>query len=72
MSEASGLSRQRVIRRLQKAGFSLVRDDTQTVMSFGERTITIPPADPIDTSTLRSLLRDAGLEMDQFDDLGFH
>jgi len=72
MSETAALSRQRVIRRLQTAGFRILRDGSDTVMGFGERSVTVPPEDPVSQAALDSILRDAGIDMARFEDLGSH
>ena len=68
----TGLARDRVIRRLQTAGFELVRDDSVAFLRLGGREVRVGAEDPVSRATLLGILRDAGLDEGDFEDLGFH
>jgi len=72
MTTPEGVARERVIRRLQKAGFHVTTRTPETVMTLGARSVIIPAHDPVDPSTLRDLLDAAGVAAEDFDDLRFH
>ena len=54
------------MRALQKAGFRVVRQDKQIVMSDGARILTIPRAKPVNAFTIGGIVRDAGLTLEEF------
>ena len=54
------------IRALEKAGFRVVREGKHTVMSDGERILTIPRHNPVNAFTMGGIVRDAGLTPDEF------
>jgi predicted RNA binding protein YcfA (HicA-like mRNA interferase family) len=57
------------IRALEKAGFRVVRQGKHTVMSNGQRIITIPRHNPVNALTMGGIVRDAGLTQEQFREL---
>jgi len=57
------------IRALEKAGFRIVREGKHTVMTNGERLLTIPRHNPINAFTMGGIVRDAGLTPSTFRDL---
>ena len=63
------ISHQRVIRALEKAGFAIIRQEKHISMTKGEIIITIPRANPVNTYTLRGIIEDAGLRIEQFKEL---
>jgi predicted RNA binding protein YcfA (HicA-like mRNA interferase family) len=54
------------IRALEKAGFRVVREGKHTVMSDGERILTIPRHNPVNAFTMGGIVRNAGLTPDEF------
>lgn len=54
------------IRALEKAGFRVVREGKHTVMSDGERIVTVPRHNPVNAFTMGGIARDAGLTVAQF------
>lgn len=69
MAKISGVSHQRAVRALQKAGFRIVREGKHTVMTDGSRILTIPRANPIHALTLGGIVKDAGLTPESFREL---
>lgn len=63
------VSHKRVVRAFQRAGFRVVRQGRHISMWNGETMITIPRNDPVDPWTLKGILRDAGLTIEEFLDL---
>lgn len=66
MPKIPGISHQRAVRALRKAGFEVVREGKHIVMSDGARILTIPRANPINALTMGGIARDAGLSVDEF------
>jgi hypothetical protein len=54
------------VRAFEKAGFEIVRQGKHIVMSDGRRILTIPRHNPVNAYTMGGLVRDAGLEIEQF------
>jgi predicted RNA binding protein YcfA (HicA-like mRNA interferase family) len=69
VAKISGVSHQRAVRALQKAGFRIVREGKHTVMTDGSRILTIPRANPIHALTLGGIVKDAGLTPESFREL---
>jgi predicted RNA binding protein YcfA (HicA-like mRNA interferase family) len=61
-----GVSYREAVRAFEKAGFSVIRQGKHTVMSDGNRLITIPRHNPIKAFTLGGIVRDAGLTAEEF------
>jgi predicted RNA binding protein YcfA (HicA-like mRNA interferase family) len=53
-------------RVLEKAGFRVVRQGKQVVMSDGVRILTIPRHNPVNAFTMGGIVRDAGLTAEEF------
>jgi hypothetical protein len=64
-----GISHQRAVRALQRAGFRIIREGKHIVMSDGRRILTIPRANPINAFTMGGIVMDAGLTVEGFKDL---
>ena len=69
MGKIPGINHLNAIRALEKVGFIVVRQGKHTVMSNGQRILTIPRHNPINAFTLGGIVRDAGLTEEQFRDL---
>jgi len=54
------------VRALEKAGFRVVREGKHTVMSNGQRFLTIPRHNPVNAFTMAGIARDAGFTVEQF------
>ncbi|MEK9145159.1 MAG: type II toxin-antitoxin system HicA family toxin [Elusimicrobiota bacterium] len=59
----------RVVRAFERAGFRVVRQGKHISMWNGEAMITIPRNNPVDPWTLRGIILDAGLTVEEFKDL---
>ena len=69
MPRIPGISHQKAVRALRKAGFEVVRQGKHIVMSDGKRILTIPRANPINALTMGGIVTDAGLTADEFKEL---
>ena len=66
MTRIPGVTHKRAVRALQRAGFEIVRQGKHIVLSDGERILTIPRANPVNSYTMGGIVRDAGLTVEQF------
>ncbi len=60
------LSSERVVRALKKAGYILAREGKHIPMVKGERIVIIPRHKRIKRETLRGIIQDAGLSIEEF------
>jgi predicted RNA binding protein YcfA (HicA-like mRNA interferase family) len=61
-----GVNHLEAVRALGIAGFRVLRQGNDIVMSDGVRRITIPRHNPVNAITLAGVVKDAGLTIDQF------
>ncbi len=54
---------------LKKLGKAVVRQGKHITMTDGERIITIPRGNPINAYTMAGIVRDAGLTIEEFQEL---
>ena len=66
MLNLPGISHNKAVRAFKKAGFWVVRQGKHIVMTNGERIITIPRANPINSFTMAGIIKDAGLSIQEF------
>jgi predicted RNA binding protein YcfA (HicA-like mRNA interferase family) len=66
MPSIPGIGHHQAIRVLQKVGFKVIREGKHTVMSDGQRLVTIPRHNPVNAFTMGGIARDAGLTPDAF------
>ena len=66
MTRIPGVTHKRAVRALQRAGFEIVRQGKHIVLSDGERILTIPRANPVNSYTMGGIVRDVGLTVEQF------
>ena len=66
MPKLSGINHQRAVRAFQKAGFRIARESKHITITNGERIITIPRANPVDAFTMAGIVKDAGLNIEDF------
>jgi predicted RNA binding protein YcfA (HicA-like mRNA interferase family) len=66
MPRLSGISHFRAVKAFKKAGFRIAREGKHITMTDGERIITIPRENPINSYTMGGIIRDAGLNIDEF------
>ena len=66
MPKLAGINHLRAVRALKKAGFWIARQGKHTVMTDGNRIITIPRHNPVNAITMGHIVRDAGLTNAEF------
>ena len=69
MPKLPGINHLRAVNAFKKAGFSIKREGGHITMTNGERTITIPRANPVNAITMAGIIRDAGLTIEEFKQL---
>ncbi len=69
MPKLPGVNHQRAVKAFEKAGFRIARQGKHIIMTYGERIITIPRANPIDAYTMSGIIRDAGISIEEFKEL---
>ena len=66
MPRIPGINHQDAVRALQKAGFRIACQGKHIVMTDGVRIITIPRHNPVNAFSMGGIVRDAGLNEDEF------
>jgi predicted RNA binding protein YcfA (HicA-like mRNA interferase family) len=66
MPKLPGINHLRAVNAFEKAGFLITRQRKHITMTNGERTITIPRANPINAFTMAGIVKDAGLTIEEF------
>ena len=66
MGELAGINHQRAIRAFERAGFWIKREAGHVSMTDGVRTIIIPRNNPIGAYTMKGIVKDSGLTVDEF------
>lgn len=66
MPKLPAINHQRAIKAFEKAGFWIARQGKHITMTNGERIITIPRANPINSFTMAGIVKDAGLSIEEF------
>ena len=69
MPKLPGINHLRAVRALEKAGFKVVSQGKHIVMSDGIRIVTIPRHNPINAYTMGTIVRGAGLTIEDFKNL---
>jgi predicted RNA binding protein YcfA (HicA-like mRNA interferase family) len=69
MAKPPIISHKRVVRAFQKVGFKIIRQGKHISMWNGEIMIVIPRNDPVDPWTLKGIIEDAGLTVEEFREL---
>ena len=69
MPKLSGISAQRAIRALEKAGFRVARQRKHISMTDGVRVVTIPQHKVINGYTMADIISKAGLTIEEFKNL---
>ena len=62
----AGIPHLRAVRALKRAGFRIVRQGKHIVMANGNRLVTIPRHDPVNSNTMAVIVRDAGMTPEKF------
>ena len=66
MPKLPGVNHLDAVRALEKAGFHVRRQGKHIVMTDGTRIVTIPRHDPINAIPMGTIVRGAGLTIDEF------
>ena len=66
MPKLPGINHKRAVKAFEKAGFWIIRQGKHITMTNGERIITIPRANPINSFTMTGIIKDAGLSIELF------
>jgi predicted RNA binding protein YcfA (HicA-like mRNA interferase family) len=66
MPKLPGINHKRAVKALEKAGFRITRQGKHITMTNGERILTIPRANPINSFTMAGIIKDAGLSIEKF------
>ena len=66
MPKLPGVTHQRAVKAFEKAGFHIVRQGKHITMTNGKRIITIPRSNPINSFTMAGIIKDAGLNIEEF------
>ena len=66
MPRIPGVSHRAAVRAFEKAGFVVARQGKHIIMSSGDRVLVIPRANPINAITMWVIVRDSGLNVEEF------
>ena len=69
MGALPGVQHQQAIRALQKIGFVIKRQSKHIILSDGVHTVTVPRNNPINPFTMGTIVKGAGLSIEQFREL---
>ena len=69
MTKLPGLSHERIVRALKKAGFRILREGKHTLMTDGRNLAVIPRHQVIKMKTLKSILEGAEITPERFKNL---
>lgn len=62
MPKVPGINRQRAV----KAGFWIARQKKHITMTNGERILTIPRSNPVNSFTMAGIIKDDGISIEEF------
>ena len=66
MPKIPGINHLDAVRALEKVGFRVARQGKHIVMTNGVRIITIPRHNPVNAYTMGTIVRDAGMTVEDF------
>ena len=66
MPKLSGINHLRAVKALEKAGFWIAWQGKHITLTNGERIITIPRANTVDSFAMAGIVKDAGLTVEKF------
>ncbi len=66
MPSLPGVNHLDAVPAFEKAGFRMTRQAKHIIMTDGVRVLAIPRHNPVNAITMRSIVRDAGLTIEQF------
>ncbi len=66
MPKLPGINHKRAIHAFEKVGFWIARQGKHITMTNGEKVITIPRANPVNSFTMAIIIQGAGLSIEEF------
>lgn len=66
MPKIPGVNHLAAVKALEKVGFWIARQGKHIVMTNGERILTIPRHNPVNALTMGGIVKDAGLNVEEF------
>ena len=69
MPKYPGVSHLAAVKALEKAGSWIARQGKHIVMTNGSHIVTVPRHNPVNAITMDNIIRDAGLDSDEFEKL---
>jgi len=66
MPRVLGINHQRAVKAFEKSGFWIARQRKHITMTNGERIITIPRSNPVNSFTMAGISKDAGISIKEF------
>ena len=66
MPKLPGINHKRAVNAFEKIGFWITRQGKHIIMTNGEKVITIPRANPINSITMAIIIQGAGLSIEEF------
>lgn len=66
MAKIPQISHTRAIKAFKKAGFAIIKEGKHVSMFDGRNIIVTPRANPINTFTLKGIINDTGLTVEEF------
>jgi YcfA-like protein. len=69
MPKLPGINHLQAVRAFEKAGFVILRQSKHIIMVRGNRMIVIPRHNPVQALTMGSIVREAGLSIEEFKEL---
>lgn len=69
MPKLPGINHEHAVRAFEKLDFWITRQGKHIAMTNGERIITIPRTNPVNSFTMAGIVKDAGLTVEEFKEL---
>jgi predicted RNA binding protein YcfA (HicA-like mRNA interferase family) len=66
LGKLPGISHNRAVRALERAGFVIRRQSGHVVMVKGSLEVIVPRNNPINSFTMFAIVKDAGITVDEF------
>ncbi len=66
MPKVPGINHQRAVNAFKKTGFRIARQGKHITMTNGERIITIPRSNPVNSFTMAGIIKDSGISIKEF------
>ena len=69
MPKLPGVNHLQAVKAFERAGFVIIRQSKHIIMARGNRMIVIPRHNPVQALTMGSIVREAGLSIQEFKEL---